>query len=143
MMTDKEFGTWAAKHGVSLDTIELLTICAATPERMRAADEAIEPPPPIYTLQNIAEMTESDDYGFRPIEHGLMLIGGCPNGDPIAIDIADDMGSVWYLDHTSMHNSPPRSVAVRVANDVASLINGMAYEDGFPIDHFDAKKMQQ
>lgn len=142
-MTDQEFDSWAAEHGASSEIIELLTLCAATPEEMEDAYEAIEPPPPIYALEDIKEMSESSDYGFCPLEHRFLVIGGCPNGDPIAVDIGDDMGSAWYIDHESMYNSPPRSIAVRVADDVEQLLNGIAYEDGFPIDYFAAKKWQK
>lgn len=139
-MTNEEFALWALQHGVTFATVEQLILVAATPEDMRAAEEAIQPPPPICSLDDIKQMNEGDDYGFRPFDHGLMLIGGCPSGDPIAVDIEDAGGSVFYLDHTAMFSDPPRKTAVRVADDVESLINGMAYEKGFPFDHYDAKQ---
>ena len=87
-------------------------------------------------------MTESDNYGFFPLEHGLMLVGGCPNGDPIAVDIAQDKGSVWYIYHAGMHQNPPRDVAIRVADGVESLLTNLAHDDDFPFDYFDAKQKQ-
>ena len=67
-------------------------------------------------------------------ENGFVLIGGCPNGDPIAIDVADEPGTVWYICHETMHGRPVREVSVRVADGVAGL-----FESECPFDYFEAR----
>jgi hypothetical protein len=142
-MTNEDFAAWAAERGLAYDMIEQLIAFAATPEEMKAAYDAIEPPPPIYTLQDVMAMTDDDPYGISPSRHGFMIVGGCPNGDPIALDVAEDAGSVWYLDHETMHDTPLRSVAIRVAGDLDQFVDGICKEDNFPIDYYQAKQQQK
>ena len=142
-MTTDEFIAWASDYGLRFQTIEQLARFAATQEEMEASIEAIEPAPPIYTLEDIKEMNAGDTFGISPAKHGFMLIGGCPNGDPIALDIADDRGSVWYISHTSMHTRKLRSVSIRVANDTESLVIALANDDDFPLCYFDARESQR
>lgn len=66
-----------------------------------------------------------------------MIVGGCPNGDPIAIDVANESGSVWYIDHETMSERPVREAAIRVARDASAMMQGLA-ERTFPIDYYDA-----
>lgn len=120
------------------DTTEALLRYAATPEEMQEAFDAMDPAPPVYTLAHIVEMTDTDPYGISARENGFVLVGGCPNGDPIAIDVADEAGAVWYICHETMHGQPVREVSVRVAAGLAELFEAMA-EGNFPFDYFEAK----
>jgi hypothetical protein len=137
-MTAREFATWASTRGIPDRTIEELLQYAASPEEMEEACDAMEPAPPIYTLDDIVEMTDKDPYGVFARANGLIVVGGCPNGDPIAIDLADEPGSVWYICHETMSARPVREVSIRVASDLTEMQNGMA-RGGFPYDYFDAR----
>ncbi len=139
-MTDREFTAWASKRGVPQNAIEAILLFAAKQEEMREAYDAMTPAPPVYTLADIVEMTDADPYGISPRENGFVLIGGCPNGDPIAIDVTGDPGTVWYICHETMHGRPLREVSVRVAADLSGLFEGMA-KGNFPFDYFDAKDL--
>ncbi len=141
-MTEEDFTVWARQHGLASELIQQLITYAATPERMQAAIDAMEPGPPIYTLKGIRKSHEEDDIGISPAKSGFLVVGGCPNGDPIAVDIADDPGSVWYLDHETLYDTPLRSIAVRVAGSLHELIDGICDDDDFPIDYYDAKQLQ-
>ncbi|MDY3557455.1 hypothetical protein R5W24_006646, partial [Gemmata sp. JC717] len=134
IMTDREFTAWASERGVPDETTEALLRYAATPEEMREAHDAMDPAPPVYTLADIVDMTDTDPFGFSARENGFVLIGGCPNGDPIAIDVADAPGTVWYICHEAMHGRPVREVSVRVAADLAGL-----FQSDCPFDYFEAK----
>src|SRR5689334_6814337 len=138
----KRFSAWARKQGLGPYNIEELIAFAATPEQMKAAYEAIEPAPPIYTLQGIRELHDGDKMGVSPGANGFLIVGGCPNGDPIALDLRDDVGSVWYLSHEEMHDTPLRTIAIRVADNIYGLFNGIGNDDDFPIDYYAAKKLQ-
>ena len=105
---------------------------------MRAAFEAMEPAPPVHTLEDIVEMTDTDPYQISPRANGFVLVGGCPNGDRIAIDVADEPGSVWYICHETMSTGPVRQASIRVAKDLTEMLEGMAGGE-FPCDYFAAK----
>jgi hypothetical protein len=137
-MTRRKFATWASSRGVPDGTTELLLRYAASAKEMREAFEAVLPAPPVYTLDDIVQMTDQDPYGIRPRANGFVLVGGCPNGDPIAIDVADEPGSVWYICHETMSDRPVRQVSIRVARDLTELMDGLA-GDEFPYDYFEAK----
>jgi hypothetical protein len=122
--------------------IKQLIRLAASPEEMKAAIDAMEPAPPIYTLADIVEMTDQDPYGICPSANGLMIVGGCPNGDPIAIDVAYEPGSVCYLWHETMSDRPIRETAIRVAKDPLAMMEGFA-TGKFPFDYCDAKDRQR
>ncbi len=120
-------------------TIEDLLRYAATPEEMQEAIDQEEPAPPVDTLEGIIEMTDKDPMGISPRANGFVLIGACPNGDPIAIDVADEPGSVWYIGHETMSSEPLREVSIRVAGDLTEMLSGMA-EGTFPYDSYEAKE---
>jgi hypothetical protein len=141
-MTDHEFTAWAAERGVPHITAVAILRCAATPEEMQEAGDAMAPAPPVYTLSDIVGMTDDDPYGISARANGFVVIGGCPNGDPIAVDVADDPGTVWYICHEVMHSKPLREVSVRVAENLTEMLEGMA-KDNFPFDYFEAKDRQQ
>jgi hypothetical protein len=141
-MTGGEFTTWASEHGVPGDTTEAILRYAASPQEMQEACDAMESAPPVYTLADIAEMTDADPYGISARDNGFILVGGCPNGDPIAIDVAAEPGTVWYICHEMMHDTPLREVSVRVAEDLTELFEGMEVGT-FPYDYFDAKDRER
>ena len=138
-MTPREFATWASSRGLPHRMIEQLVLVAASPEEMEAASEAMEPAPPIYTLADIVEMTDEDPYGISPAANGFLIAGGCPNGDPIAIDVGKEPGSVWYISHEDMSEKPTRDAAIRVAKDVAALFQGIVKGE-LQLDYYDAKR---
>jgi hypothetical protein len=137
-MTDEDFAIWAMKSGINEDVIEQVTLYAASPEDMKEAYDAMEPPPFIHTLDDIVAMTSSDALGTLPLTQGFIIVGSCFNGDPIAVDVANDQGSVWYINHETMHGSTLRASAIRVATDLSGLINGILEDGNFPLDHFSA-----
>lgn len=141
-MTDREFTAWAAERGVPNDTTQEILRCAASPEEMRRAFDAMEPAPPVYSLADVVGMTDEDPYGISARASGFVLVGGCLNGDPIAVDVANEPGTVWYICHEVMHSKPLREVSVRVAENLTEMLEGMA-EGNFPFDYFEAKDRQR
>lgn len=136
-MTAGEFATWGTRHGAPDSTIEELLRYAASPEEMKEACDAVEPAPPVYTLDDIVEMTNKDPYGISARENGFIVVGGCPNGDPITVDVANEPGSVWYICHETMSARPVREASIRVAKDLTEMLESMA-EGTFPFDYFEA-----
>jgi hypothetical protein len=139
-MNAQEFTAWASDHGVSDYTTEEILVFSATPEEMKAAYD--DYPLPVYSLRDIVQMTDEDAYGISARKNGFILVGGCKNGDPIAIDVTD--GSVWYICHEKMHYKSVREVSVRVAVDLTEMMEGIAANmettgaTMFPYDYFQA-----
>jgi hypothetical protein len=122
--------------------IKQLIRLAASREEMKAACDAMEPAPPIYPLADIVEMTDKDPYGISPSANGFLIVGGCPNGDPIAIDVANEPGSVCVISHETMSDRSIRDTAIRVAKDPTAMMEGLA-KGKFPADYCDAKGRQR
>ena len=141
-MTAEQFTAWASRRGLPHGIIAQLIRLAASPGAMKAAIDAADPAPPIYTLADIVDMTDNDPYGVSPSASGFVVIGGCPNGDPIAVDVADQPGSVWYISHELMSDRPVREAAVRVAKDPAAMVEGLA-GGTCPFDYDDAADLQR
>lgn len=141
-MTAREFATWASSRGVPDSTTEMLLQFAASPEEMKEACDAMEPAPPVYRLGDIVEMTDRDPYGISARVNGFVVIGGCPNGDPIAIDVTCEPGSVWYICHETMSARPVRETSIRVAKDLREMLEGMA-GGTLPYSYFEAKNPER
>ena len=140
-MTDREFTVWASERGVPIATTEAILRHAASPEEMQEAYDAMEPAPPVYTLAEIVEMADKDPYGISARANGFIVVGECPNGDPIAISLAYELGTVWYICHETMHSEPLREVAVLVAKDLTEMLEGIA-DVNFPFDYFEARNRE-
>ena len=136
-MTPEGFTRWASTRGVPRRIVAQLVQLAASREEMKAAFDAGEPPPAVYALADIVGMTDEDPYGIAPSANGFVIVGGCPNGDPIAVDVADEPGSLWYVSHERMSDGPLRDAAVRVAKDPAAMMQGLA-RGTFPVCYHDA-----
>jgi hypothetical protein len=137
-----EFLQWLTDRGADPLTATLVNALATSPEDFRAAYESRRPRPPFDRRAGIREMNDEDLCGVANLTHGLLLVGACPNGDPIAVDIADDPGSVWYVSHEEMHSEPLRSVSIRVAANLADWATAlMENTENFAIDYFSAKRM--
>lgn len=139
MANQEDFALWATQKGLDTETIRMVVACAATPEEVKEAFDACEPGPPIDTLDSIRALHDGDELGVAPEKCGFMIVGSCPNGDPIALDIGEDLGSVWYMDHETMHSEPLRSISIRVADNLQQLMTRLVNEDDFPFDYYLAK----
>lgn len=138
--SDQDFISWGSKAGIPQFILESLIEFAATPEQMQKTVDEIRPPPPIYPIDEIRAMNEGDPMGISPEKAGFLIIGTCGNGDPIAVDIGEQPGSVWYLSHEQMHENDLRSVAVKVATDIPSFDQAFAKDESFPLDYWEASK---
>ena len=140
MSMEGDFTQWATAKGLDSKTIQLVIACAASPEAMKEAFDKMWPSPPIFPLGDIQKLQEEDSLGVSPEKSGFLIVGFCPSGDPIAIDIGAEMGSVWYMDHETMAADNLRSEAIRVADNLSHFMKRFVHEDDFPFDYYDAKE---
>lgn len=133
-----EFLSWGSKAGIPVTILQDLIVFAAKPEILRRTIDEMLPPPPIFPVNEIRAMQEKDPMGINPGKSRFLIIGSCPNGDPIAVDIGQDAGSVWYLSHEQMFDREIRSAAVKVAASIVEFCRRLAENDSFPLDFWDA-----
>jgi hypothetical protein len=74
------------------------------------------------------------------LQHGLLIVGSCPNGDPVVIDVRDEPGAAGYLCHETMWSTEDiRGEYVRLAPSLARLVGGIIKET-MPLDYFEARQ---
>lgn len=137
MTYHKKFRSWASKAQIPEAFVETIIHYAPTNAEFERAAEEMRPQ--LYPLQGILAVQSRDEIDIDALADGFLVIGSCPNGDPILIDLRSKSGSIWYLSHEEMFHVPLRSVCIRVANDLKRFVTGCR-KDMFPIDYWEAKR---
>jgi hypothetical protein len=79
-----------------------------------------------------------DDYIPIALRDGLLVVGHCDNGDPIAIDVRDQLGAAGYIAHETMWDeSSVRTVFKVLAPGLGALATGLE-EETMPEDYYEA-----
>lgn len=112
-MNDDEFATWAATVGIPSRAVTMIEHVAKIPLEAKTVRTDF-----LFSPEDIQDLFERNGYNVNPQQAGFIVIGSCPNGDPIAIDVAEDFGSIWYLDHEHMHGNSLRACAIQIAEDL-------------------------
>jgi hypothetical protein len=79
--------------------------------------------------------------GFVPIaiRDGLLIVGDCPNGDLVAVDVRDQLGAAGYISHEAMWQATNvREVFKVLASGLGALAAGLD-EGAIPQDYYEAK----
>jgi hypothetical protein len=85
----------------------------------------------------------ADDFVPIALRDGLLIIGSCPNGDPLAVDVREQLGAVGYIDHETMWQSiNVREVFFVLARSPGQLVLGLD-DDRMPLDYYEAKEWQR
>ena len=100
------------------------------------------PPPPVYPIEGIFGASTLDELGFYSLNQSFVIVGTCGNGDPIVVNIGEEMGAVFYVNHEKLDgtNTLLRDISVRVADGLKDLILGIDEDETFPISYHDANK---
>lgn len=135
-MTSKDFLAWGRNQGIAEDAIVEIARISSIP-----IDDKTVRTDCIYTPESIVDLWESNGMRIDPARHGFAIVGGCANGDPIALSLrAHEIGSVWYLDHERMHDEDLRSIGVKVADSMAAFYRTLCDDSKFPYDFHSALK---
>jgi hypothetical protein len=132
-MTDSDFLDWATAKGMDADAVAVILKCAAMPLKSKTVRTDC-----IYPPEDICDLYDTNGFGVSPQDAGFIFVGYCANGDPIAMDVAADPGSVWYVDHEVMHSKPLREVAVRVADNLRNAYASIVTDRDFAVDYYSA-----
>jgi hypothetical protein len=136
MNVNEEFMAWAAQQDIPAAIVEALVKNAPKKENLDP-----EVPYLFDHLQSIMDMNGKTGIPVPAISSGLLLIGCCGNGDPVAIDLQKDVGAISYLSHEEMFGiADLRSVSVCVARDIRDFLKRMANDPDLPLDYFGASK---
>ena len=134
-MTDSDFLAWATAKGIDADSVAVILECAVTPLDLKTVRTDC-----LYPPDDICDLYETNGFGVAPQHAGFIFVGYCANGDPIAMDVAADPGSIWYIGHEVMHSTPLRQVAIRVADSLRSAYASIVTNRDFPVDYYTAKQ---
>ena len=80
----------------------------------------------------------ADDFVPIAIRDGLLIVGTCPNGDPVALDVREQLGAAGYIGHETMWQAGSvREVFAVLAHGLGALAAGL-HEDEMPLDYYEA-----
>ena len=80
----------------------------------------------------------SPDYIPIALRDGLLIVGTCPNGDPVAVDVRDKLGEAGYIGHEKMWKvSNVREAFAVIAPGLGALAYGLD-QDQVPVDYYEA-----
>src|SRR5262245_29167731 len=140
MATDERerFLEWSATLGMSRQTA--LYLLKHLPD-----DGALDPELPSW-IESPSRVTAASDpaRGFglekEPLEQGFLIIGTCPNGDPVMVALREPDLPVFYLSHEQLHERPLQEVMRNVSDSLAAFDRDLSDEDsGLPLDYWDLK----
>jgi hypothetical protein len=75
-----------------------------------------------------------DDFVPIALRDGLLIVGGCPNGDPVAVDVREQLGAAGYIGHETMWQAG----SVREVFKVLAPGLGALAADAMPLDYYEA-----
>lgn len=82
----------------------------------------------------------ADDFVPIAIRDGLLIVGTCGNGDPVAVDVREQMGAAGYIGHETMWQAGSvREVFKVLAPGLGALAAGLE-EKALPLDYYEATK---
>lgn len=69
---------------------------------------------------------------------GLLIVCGCPNGDPVAVDVREQLGAAGYIGHESMWDAGNvREVCIVLAPGLGALAAGLE-QGSMSLDYYEA-----
>ncbi|XZE20072.1 hypothetical protein SH449x_005408 [Pirellulaceae bacterium SH449] len=135
-MAYNDFLDWGHKQGIGEDALAEIERIAAIP----IGDKTVRTDC-LYTPEDIVHLWETNGMHVDPASHEFAIVGGCANGDPIALSLrAHEIGSVWYIDHERMHDEDLRNIGVKVADSITAFYRTLCEDSKFPYDFYNASK---
>jgi hypothetical protein len=132
-----------------LNWVAALPIKAEVVERLLAYlpdNEALNPELPNWigsATRIIGMNTPKNCFGLPkdPIDEGFLVIGSCPNGDPVAVNFRDPQLPVFYISHEQMHSQPLSEVIRKVSDSIDEYHKALSDEESsIPLDYWDGPK---
>src|SRR6266481_2334511 len=89
-------------------------------------DSVLDPELPCWISSPSYCMAASDPAGGgmgiekQLIQAGFLVIGSCPNGDPVVVSFQHSKLPVFYLSHEELHDKPFTDVMRKVSDSIAA-----------------------
>jgi hypothetical protein len=129
----KKFIAWAATKGIPPEVVDVIIETAPL-----KSDLDPEEPYHLRHLADIRSMHGERGIPVPALASGFLLVGGCPNGDAVALDFTQNIGSIYYISHEQMYDNELRTVSVLVARDLRELKAKVYNNRRFPLDYWEA-----
>ncbi len=102
-------------------------------------DSALDPQLPCWISSPSYAMSANDGRGIEGQLHreGLLVVGSCPNGDPVVVNYRDAKLPVYYLSHEEMHSKPLLQIMRKVSDSIEAYEMALSDEkSGIPLDYW-------
>jgi hypothetical protein len=115
----KKFVKWSESFGISRGTATKLV-------KHMPADGALDPTLPNWICSPTYAMAANDPtQGGLGIEaqlhdEGFLVVGSCPNGDPVLVRFRDAKLPVYYLSHEQLVDKPLSQIMRKVSDSIAA-----------------------
>jgi len=74
------------------------------------------------------------------IQAGFLIVGSCPNGDPVVVSFRESKLPVFYLSHEELYDKPFTEVMRKVSDSIAAYDEALSTENSsVPLDYWDTK----
>jgi len=130
-MNESKFEQWAASRNVRESDVEFLKLSASFSEEDSLVGSTV------LDYAGIVEYTDEEIVEACPFDGGFVVFGSCPNGDPVALDVQNEIGSVHYISHEESDGCSFPSL--KVANSVKQFLEQLRL-DKMPTDFHEAKR---
>lgn len=133
-MANKDFLKWGRKLGLAEDALaEIDRISSISIDDKTVRTDCI------YSPESIVDLWDTNGMQIDPAKHEFAVVGGCANGDPIALSLrAHEIGSVWYINHERMHREDLRIISVKMADSITHFYKSLCTDSKFPYDFYSA-----
>ena len=128
-MNESEFLVWATSRSLQQAEVESLKLSASHAEEDTLTGRVV------LDYASIAEYTDDEIIDACPFDSGFVVFGDCPNGDQVAIDVKQNVGTVHYLSHEESDGCSFPSI--RVANSMEQFLTDLG-NDKVPTDYHEA-----
>jgi hypothetical protein len=131
----KEFLKWSAAIGMNhADAVQLL--------KHLPDDSTLDPQLPCWINSPSYCLAVNDPkrggMGIETqlLQEGFLVIGSCPNGDPVLVGFRDSSLPVFYLSHEQVRHRPLAEVRRKISDSLAAYDKALCTENsGIPLDY--------
>jgi hypothetical protein len=106
------------------------------------ADGVLDPELPCWICSPSYTMAANDPTRGLGVEaqlrgEGFLVIGSCPNGDPVLVGFRDSELPVYYLSHEELHCKPLPQIMRKISDSIAAYDKALSDEkSGIPLDYW-------
>ncbi len=136
----EQFRQWTQSIGLSSETTEKLLEHMLNEEDMDPEFGSwIESPTRVMSAND-----PKNAFGLEqePIALGFLIIGSCPNGDPVIVNTRDPKLPVFYLSHETLFDQPLHETMAKVSDSITEFDEALLSEtSNIPLDYWQVPRV--